>query len=941
MIHGSPGANAAPAGTPHLPDLQSLIPLDQMSIATDDTGRVFRYTHVVANLGDGPLEIQPTYDPATDTAIGVQRIYSHSANGTWSVMDQRQIVGRFIYHAVHGHYHYPLAEFGLYGVKADGSIGAPVTMSPKIGFCIADSAEFDGTLPHVGEFSYSGGACADPRSTLGISVGWGDVYDHNDAGQSIPAAGLADGSYWFRSVVDPDNYLLEKNETNNITDIKVQVANNVVTVLSQPQHPSSAPPSVSLDAPAGGAVSGTITLRASAGDTSGITGVQFLLDGDPLGPPDTTAPYELAWDTSTVLDGGHTLAAKATNGRGIRSTTSARQVAVSNTGGGRAVLAVDATRSVDGRGAVTTPAMNTATPGEMLAAFVSSDGPSNGPQTATVSGAGLTWTLAKRANAQAGTSEVWTAKATTALTNAQITSTPAASGFDQSLSVVAFTGAAGIGATAAKSATTGAPSVSLTTTVDGSWVHGAGNDWDGAVARAPAAGQDLLHQFVDSPVGDTFWAQRTTSVTRGTGVAVALADTAPTNHRWNLAAVEITPATPPAPGPRISDVVVLDRTSSSARVTWTTDVPATTQVQYGPTSSYGFTTPLVSTPTTTHSAPISGLAPETTYHYRVVSSDGAGVTTRSPDFVFTTAGVSTISCHMTAPAAGSTVSGTITVSADAASTASVSGVQFKADSANLGAEDTSPPYAVTWDTRTVPNGTHTLSAVARDPTGNRATAAPITVTVSNAAPSHPPGRVASYGFDEGSGGFANDRSGSGNRGTVSGPAWTTAGKVGGALTFDGINDLVTVPDTPSLHLTTGMTIDAWIRPTVASTWSTVALKERPNGLAYSLYGGNDQSRAAGYINNGADRLAAATTATPANAWTHVAVTYDGANLRLYVNGALVRTSAVTGPIAASTGALRIGGNTVWGEWFTGTIDELNIYNRALSAAEITQDMAGG
>src|SRR5262245_53157934 len=124
MIHGSPGVNAAPAGTPHLPDLQSLIPLDQMSIATEDTGRVFRYTHVVANMGDGPLEIQPTYDPATDTAIGVQRIYSHSANGTWSVMDQRQIVGRFIYHAVHGHYHYPLAEFGLFGVKADGSIGA-------------------------------------------------------------------------------------------------------------------------------------------------------------------------------------------------------------------------------------------------------------------------------------------------------------------------------------------------------------------------------------------------------------------------------------------------------------------------------------------------------------------------------------------------------------------------------------------------------------------------------------------------------------------------------------------------------------------------------------------------------------------------------------------------------------------------------------------------
>jgi len=398
---------------------------------------------------------------------------------------------------------------------------------------------------------------------------------------------------------------------------------------------------------------------------------------------------------------------------------------------------------------------------------------------------------------------------------------------------------------------------------------------------------------------------------------------------------------PPAPGPRISDVVVLDRTSSSAWVTWTTDVPATTQVQYGPTSSYGWSTPLVPTLTTAHSAPISGLDPETTYHYGVVSTDGAGVTTRSPDFVFTTAGVSTLSCHLTAPAAGATVSGTITVSADASSTASVSGVQFKRDSANLGAEDTSPPYSVTWDTRTVPNGTHTLSAVARDPTGNSLAATPITVTVSNAPPTTPPGRVASYGFDEGSGTAVNDRSGSGNRGTLSGATWTTAGKVRGGLNFDGVNDLVTVPDTPALRLTTGMTVDAWIRPTAASTWATVALKEHPSGFAYALYGADAQGRAAGYINNGADRVAAATSATPTNAWSHVAVTHDGANLRFYVNGTLVRTTAVTGAIASSTAPLRIGGNTVWGEWFAGTIDELNIYNRALSATEITQDMAGG
>ena len=70
------------------------------------------------------------------------------------------------------------------------------------------------------------------------------------------------------------------------------------------------------------------------------------------------------------------------------------------------------------------------------------------------------------------------------------------------------------------------------------------------------------------------------------------------------------------------------------------------------------------------------------------------------------------------------------------------------------------------------------------------------------------------------------------------------------------------------------------------------------------------------------------------------MTYDDANLRLYVNGGLVSTAARTGDMLAGTGVLRIGGNGVWaGEFFNGRIDEVRVYNRALSAAEITTDMA--
>src|SRR5262249_20409222 len=75
-----------------------------------------------------------------------------------------------------------------------------------------------------------------------------------------------------------------------------------------------------------------------------------------------------------------------------------------------------------------------------------------------------------------------------------------------------------------------------------------------------------------------------------------------------------------------------------------------------------------------------------------------------------------------------------------------------------------------------------------------------------------------------------------------------------------------------------------------------------------------------------------------NIWSHLASTYDGAHLNLYVNGALVGSQAVTGNILVSNGALRIGGNTVWGEYFKGLIDEVRIYNVALTQAQIQSDM---
>ena len=215
----------------------------------------------------------------------------------------------------------------------------------------------------------------------------------------------------------------------------------------------------------------------------------------------------------------------------------------------------------------------------------------------------------------------------------------------------------------------------------------------------------------------------------------------------------------------------------------------------------------------------------------------------------------------------------------------VAGVQFRLGAANLGSEDTSAPYSISWDTTTVSNGSYSITAVARDTAGQTTTSTAITVTVSNS--SGPPlglGLVAAYGFDAGSGTTAADSSGKGNVGSVSGPVWSAAGRYGSALSFDGVNDWVTVADSNSLDLTTGMTLEAWVRPSTLGGWRTVAFKERTGGVVYGLYADQAGGRPLGEVFIGSERSATGTAALPLNAWSHLATTYDGSVVRLYVNG---------------------------------------------------------
>lgn len=328
-----------------------------------------------------------------------------------------------------------------------------------------------------------------------------------------------------------------------------------------------------------------------------------------------------------------------------------------------------------------------------------------------------------------------------------------------------------------------------------------------------------------------------------------------------------------------------------------------------------------------------------TYRYRVVARDQAGRSSvASDEAIATSSADAPPSVTLTAPGEGATVTGTVALTAAANDDVGLIGVQFKVDGVNVGAENATEPYSVAWSSVSVANGAHVITAVARDSKGATSTSAPVTVSVNNVAA--PSGLVAAYGFNEGSGTTVNDSSGLGNGGTVSGATRSSTGRFGGALSFDGVNDSVSIADAPSLDLAGPLTISAWVRPTTLSGWRTVILKEGgTSGLVYALYSSTNNNRPGGYLEiGGAEREVKGTASVAKTEWRHLSLTYDGATLKIYINGVLRGSRSQTGLVAASSGPLKIGGNAVWSEWYAGLIDEVRIYNRALSASEISAMM---
>jgi hypothetical protein len=205
--------------------------------------------------------------------------------------------------------------------------------------------------------------------------------------------------------------------------------------------------------------------------------------------------------------------------------------------------------------------------------------------------------------------------------------------------------------------------------------------------------------------------------------------------------------------------------------------------------------------------------------------------------------------------------------------------------------------------------------------------------------------VLALGFEEGVGATAGDASGLKNNAMLGGATWTAAGRHGSALAFDGVKNLVTVPSAASLNLAQ-MTLEAWVKPSVATGWRNTIFRSLTasgaDGVAYALYANSGPDGGPGaYVRPSgwaSDQHASAAVALTVNEWHYLAATYDGTALRLFVDGVQVVKKNLSTPLGSSNRPLYVGGNPLWGEYFKGTVDDVRVYNRALTDIEILADM---
>ena len=468
----------------------------------------------------------------------------------------------------------------------------------------------------------------------------------------------------------------------------------------------------------GQVVSGIVPLSARS-DAAGFSSLQFQVSGQNVGPAITAGACTTPWDTRSLSNGVHTVTAVARDSAGNAVWALPAVVTVSNLSGGDTVAPVIGLTSPSAgavvTGTVTVTAVATDNVG-VTGIWFTLDGATLGSETSggqaalpwattgTSNGSHVLRALARDAAGNVTTS----AAVTVTVNNVSLDSTAPTVSLSAPASGATVSGTVTVSATASDNV--GVSSVQFT--LDGTNLGPADTSSPFAISwttTGASNGSHVLRAVARDAAGNV-----TTSASRTVTVS-NVADT--TSPSVSLSA--------PASGATVSGTVTMSATASDnvgvASVQFTLD-----GTNLGPADT---TSPFSISWNT-------GATANGPHTLRAVARDAAGNTTTSTARTVTVSNSVTDTTQPTvsiaAPSAGSTVTGTTTITASASDNVGVAGVQFKLDGVDFGTEDTSAPYQVVWNTTTFVNGTHSLTAVARDGAGNTRTANAVTVTVTNA-----------------------------------------------------------------------------------------------------------------------------------------------------------------------------------------------------------------
>jgi hypothetical protein len=369
--------------------------------------------------------------------------------------------------------------------------------------------------------------------------------------------------------------------------------------------------------------------------------------------------------------------------------------------------------------------------------------------------------------------------------------------------------------------------------------------------------------------------------------------------------------------------------------------PGTVTVNWTRVSGTGavtFSAPGASTTTATFSA--SG-----TYVLRLTASDGA--LSAADDVTVTVADAANL-----APTVNAGADRSITLPSGTTLTATVSDDGKPAPPAALtlswtrvsgpGTVTFSAPNAATTNASFSVAGTYVLRVTASD--SALSTTDDVTVIVNSGAASAP-GLIAHYRLDDGAGTIARDATGTYAGTLVNGATWV-AGRHAGGVGLDGTNDYVVLPNIDAAGA--GFTISAWVRSSTFPAGVDQRFVSKATGTSEQAH-----DWMLGHTNNGTNRLRfrlktngvtttliASTGELPLNTWYHATATYDGTRMRLYLNGVEVGFVAKTGAVAMNaTVPLNLGRNPDGSNYMHGALDDVRIYNRALTPTEIGSMMS--